>query len=77
MMGIGAYDVGTRAFAADPLESGSPRPASRTEQSACDGSLHISGAPCWRRMVIRYPAGGYGLPWPEHVEPTPYETSGD
>ena len=46
-----------------------------SEQRACDGSLHIGGDPCHRRVVIHHPERG--VPWPEHVEPTPYQTSGD
>ena len=47
------------------------------EQRACDGSLHLSGEPCRRRMIIRTPTDAPGVSWPEHIEPTPYQTSGD
>ena len=48
-----------------------------SEQPICDGSLHISGTPCHLKVVTRRPTDGPGLPWLEHVEMTPYETSGD
>ena len=47
------------------------------ERRPCDGSLHISGTPCHLKIVTRQPADGPGMPWIEHVEATPYETSGD
>ena len=48
-----------------------------SEQGPCNGSLHISGVPCRLKVVTCRPANGPGMPWIEHVEATPYETSGD